>query len=456
MTDAHKLPAAIQWHEGMLLAPQHFQQLSLRQEELLHYHLATTVPFHWGIKKLKVDETLLIDGTLRILELEAVMPDGLVVSHHSEDEENLETDLTPYAEKMKQKPLTVHLSVPVKKIGIAHTKGTLPRFHSAEGDAVPDENTGDQGPPIPRLKPILSLLITEKDSEIPSQKYTTFPLLKIIYKNEIFISLTDFITPALTVPLNSPVGEICSSVARRLREKSVFLSEKINASASMVQGASILETKLLIRSLVSALPHFEAVLNTGKSHPYPLYLSLCMLVGSLASLGTSLIPPVLPKYDHNDLRATYEPAKEFIFRMIDEGILESHTAISFDVEKGVFSLKLKHEWIHEDELVIGVRGGPGIAENDLVNWIEESLIGSVVKIEEMKSTRVLGAERNKIERDGELVPVKGVILFSVKKTNADKERTFIEPDEILQIFNPSDFREERAPSEIILYVRNKS
>src|SRR5262249_28543467 len=49
---ARDLPAAIQWYEGMLLAPQHFQQSSLRQEALLAYHLAALSPYHWGVSRL--------------------------------------------------------------------------------------------------------------------------------------------------------------------------------------------------------------------------------------------------------------------------------------------------------------------------------------------------------------------------------------------------------------------
>src|SRR5436190_1813629 len=48
-TTAREVPGAIQWHEGMLLAPQHFQWLSLRQETLLQYHASAISPFHWGV-----------------------------------------------------------------------------------------------------------------------------------------------------------------------------------------------------------------------------------------------------------------------------------------------------------------------------------------------------------------------------------------------------------------------
>ena len=82
-TDAHDLPEAIQWHEGMLLAPHHFQQLALRQEQLLHYHTMMMQPFSWGIRKLRIDQVLLTAGTYRVLELEAREPLPFSLFGHS-------------------------------------------------------------------------------------------------------------------------------------------------------------------------------------------------------------------------------------------------------------------------------------------------------------------------------------------------------------------------------------
>ena len=35
--NAYEIPDAIQWHEGLLLTPQHFQQMSARHEALVQY-----------------------------------------------------------------------------------------------------------------------------------------------------------------------------------------------------------------------------------------------------------------------------------------------------------------------------------------------------------------------------------------------------------------------------------
>src|SRR5438105_14027397 len=99
MAGAYELPEAIQWHEGMLLSPQHFQQLSLRQEELMAYHLTMVSPFHWAVTHLKHDPVLLVSGTYRITELEGIVPDGLGISRSGQAGAAVEVDLPPFADR---------------------------------------------------------------------------------------------------------------------------------------------------------------------------------------------------------------------------------------------------------------------------------------------------------------------------------------------------------------------
>ncbi len=451
MSDARDIPMAIQWHEGMLLAPQHFQQLSVRNEELLVYHLACSAPFHWGIRKFKPDQTLLREGIFRIQEIEAVMPDGLIVCHSVEDQKELRLDLSPYEAEMRHGTVTVHLAVPAKKgADGASAKGMLPRFDSLEGKPVADENTGESAVSIPRFGPRITLLVTDT----PSKKYSSFPLSKIHYKDDM-IHPADYVPPMLQVAAGSPVWEICDSLARRLREKAWFLSEKISAPSSPAAGPMILESKLLIRSMVSALPFFESILHTGKSHPYPLYLALTRIVGSIASLGSGLVPPVLSPYNHNDIIFSFREAADYVNRIISEAIAESHTPVLFKRENSVFSLELKEEWM-AGRLIVGARVRRGTDENQLTGWMRECLIGSESLIESMKIRRILGAARRKTESDGQLVPLRGTVLFSVDTGTAGGEgEIFIRPNEKLKIFRSSDRGNEHMPTELILYVRNK-
>ncbi len=89
----------IEWHEGMLLSPQHFQQLSARLDSLVGWQTLAAAPFSWGIRRLAFDNGLLPTGLLRVLELEAILPDGTAVQYSAANPEHgtLELSLTPYA-----------------------------------------------------------------------------------------------------------------------------------------------------------------------------------------------------------------------------------------------------------------------------------------------------------------------------------------------------------------------
>ncbi len=443
MINSRDIPEAIQWHEGMLLAPQHFQQMSLRNEELLHYHTHLAAPYHWGVVHLKVDPVLLVNGTFRIAELEAVMPDGLVVSHYAYDGQDIEVDLTAYTDDIKQAPVTIQLAVAANKNPTGDSRAGLARMESVEGPSISDANTGEDELRIPRLKPRLSLLVTEK----PPKKYSTFPIARIAYTNESF-SQTDYIPPTLSVPVKSEVGKLCADIAKRLREKAAFLSQSLRSPSLALNAPLILENKHLIQSLVGTLPQFEAILYSGVSHPFPLYLSLCMLTGHVAAVSPSMVPPILTPYDHNDLLATFSQAQKFIFRAIDEGILEKYTAIPMQEENGEFTLMLQKKWVGT-LLTIGVRAQPGMATDLVMDWLNEAVIGSESQIPSMQEKRILGPKRQKVEKVDEFVPAQDVLIASIKV-----DSKFIMPEEVLHIFN-HDSSAAQKPAEIVLYVKKQ-
>lgn len=441
MVDFRKIPQAIQWHEGMLLAPQHFQQSNLRSEELLSYHMASTAPFYWGIRRLKIDQALLVGGVLRVLNLEAVMPDGLIAVHEHEQDGPLEIDISGCTEEVRLVPITIHLAVP--EIVLSGFKGALSRYESVEGNNTYDSNTGEGELQIPRLKPCLTLLNTES----PPKKYSSFPLARVSYKEEAFI-LTDFVPPILSVPVNSPLGEMGSQIARRIREKAAYLADQ-SCSPAMTSGSSLLqETKSMIHSLVSALPQFEAVLNTGLAHPFVLYRALCSLVGQLAYLGNGLVP-VLDSYNHNDLQKNFEQCREYIIRMVEEGVSETYSTIPFQLQEDIFSVEFSGDWMGRS-VFLGVRVPSGISEKEVGLWIEKSWIGSESKIPEMREKRILGAERQLRDAETDITIGRGTVLFRLII-----DPKFIVPNEVIQLFNTAEPQSPSQPREILLYIKNR-
>jgi len=113
----------------------------------------------------------------------------------------------------------------------------------------------------------------------------------------------------------------------------------------------------------------------------------------------------------------------------------------------MFSLMFDGAWLTR-RLVLGMRTSTGATEKETIAWGEECLIGSESMIGVMRNKRIRGSQREFVEKDQELVPVRGVVLFALR---ADAE--FIKPGEALQILNFSERGRASSPLEIVLYVK---
>ncbi|CAN99519.1 hypothetical protein sce9346 [Sorangium cellulosum So ce56] len=436
-----EVPAAVQWHDGMLLSPQHFQEAARRSERLLDYHLGQLHPFHYGVHHLEIDAGLLASGTLRVLEVEAVLPDHLVVHHTARDPE-LQVDLKPHAAELAAGPLTAYLAVPKEHLGGAATGGDLARYRSIEGAPVPDDNTGEEPLPIPRLVPVARLLV----AAAPPARFVCLPVAELRREGEAFVR-TEYLPPSMTVPLTSPLGAMCGQITARLREKALRLADRLSAHSRSKERDVLEELRRQIHALVTALPPFEVVLGTGRSHPYALYLALSSLVGHLAALARMPVPPVLPAYQHDDLRVTFSTARDHVFRLVDEGILESFTAHPFDFGEGRYLVEFQRRFAGRPVLV-AVRGRRGAQEKDVVSWVEGALIGSARRAREMQQSRVLGAGRRRVDRHGDLIAPAGTVLFELEPSSP-----YLDLGEPLLIFNTGDPSAAAGPAELVLYVK---
>ena len=439
---ANDIPDAIQWHEGLLLTPQHFQQLTLRHESLVHYSTSLSTPFCWGLRRFKHDTISLPAGKFVVQELEAVMPDGLLVCHDSLEAANaLEVDLTKHADKMLDQPVTIYLAVVADGNGGSNDELNKYEPFKRKRDNAP----GGNGHDIYCLRPRLSLLVRD----VP-KKFIGFPLARVSHK-ESFSLDEKFIPPLLAIPIQSTAGEadvvaaarlaeMCSGMAKKIRKRAMYLADEERTAAQGTASRSDVTSRIML-SLVAGLPAFEAMLKIGVAHPLTVYLALCAVAGQLTVLGKEMLPPSFDAYDHNDLYATFKPLLDFIRRSLDEGVPLAYKSFPFVFEEGVFQLHFDGSWTNK-RLALGIRRPHGMSDDHLIKWGESCLIASQGRLEAIRENRIRGAVRKHVERMGDVVPGKGVALFSL---TADEE--FIKPDEMLQIFNDGS-----RPAEIVLHV----
>lgn len=431
---------AIQWHEGMFLSPQHFQQADLRNQQLLSYHLQTIAPFHWGVQHLKLDPVVLPSGIIRILEVNAIMPDGFIVTYPSPHQTSvLELNLTALKTSLAQQETIIYLCLPEVSLYQSTVTGDWPRYESVEGGDVIDQNLPDNVIRIPRLLPKLSLIA----GMYPPARYVSIPLTKIGFEDESFV-LKSYIPPCTSSSRTNRLGEQLGNIARRIREKAAYLSEKWQ---NQVGTPLIHETGSLLRPLIQTLPLIEMLYRSDALHPYQIYQKLYEVAGALATLRLGQVPPTFPEYKHHDILESFEPILNWLNITINS-IEKNFSVFLFSHENRLFSLKL-HPSFMSDELLIGLRAPGGMTEAELKDWFNESIIATESHFESARMKRITGAQRRlKHEEDLlDLLPGQGVLVFGVSY-----DSHFITPGEPLMIMNGADSPEKR-PEEICLYIR---
>jgi type VI secretion system protein ImpJ len=441
------IPYAIQWHEGMLLMPQHFQQLSARTEGLIRHLSTLATPYLWGISAFEFDRSALVSGRLRVNRVSALMRDGFWVEAGSDAGIELELDLKQ-ADQPRSGTTMIHLVVPAQ--GTLSTRGDLARFQSFDGEAIADETTGEGAIPIPRLRPRVSLWAGPQ----PPSRFESLPLLEVNQQGETFLE-SGFIPPMLSVSPVSPLGSLCGAATGIVREKTFFLADKLRGGAYREGDAEQMETRARVQSLAAGLPLAEAALQSGHAHPFQLYLAMCQLAGHVARVTFSLVPPQFAPYRHDDLRASFLPVTNFIQQSVTEAVVESWKTYPFRFVNQSFELPalaaldqalVSGGTLDDPNLAVALRPAPGQPEESAVLWGEGCLIGSSSSMPRLLSNRVLGVERRLVERMPDLNPPRGVVLFALHSDDGT-----IKPGEGLQLLERSG--DDIRPSEAVLYVR---
>jgi type VI secretion system protein ImpJ len=435
------VPERIVWHEGMLLAPQHFQQAEARVDALVAWYGLAVQPFGWGVRTLGIDSALLHAGIFRVLSLQAILPDGTAVSYSADEAGHgaLELNLAPYADALASAPLNVYLTLPLGRS--LRDQGVPARFRSVASPPVEDEVSEAVATDVPRLVPNLGIAA----GAVPSGLYSHLRLGTVFKDNEL-IKPGPELPPLLEVPKDSALWERIAGFAGQLRAKAAFLAKQTAVPSSKAEDRlAYLEHKDRLRNLLAGLPTIEAVLRTPQLHPYPLYLALCGLMGPLSMLKPGALPPVPPAYDHADPLATLSPLLDGLQDALRE-VSQDYRELKFEFRHGAFELVLQPDWL-DKRLVVGLRGQP---EKDLLAWMESAIVGSQSAYASLRERRVLGAARSTIEVAEELGvrSSSGYTLFAVQ-TNP----SLTVAGQPLIISNSAESAAAQRPQEVVLFVK---
>ena len=428
----------------MLLTPQHFQQEGARIDTLLAWQTIATNPYGWGVRELLIDEARLSTGTVSVLRLEAILPNGMAVSYDASSAQvqdmELKLELAPWDGEMTQRDVDVYLVLGNTRS--LRQPGQPAMFRGIESAPVEDEVSEALPATVPRMAVNLALMA----DALPSFGYASLRLMTVNKVNEI-VRRGAFLPAMLQVPAEAPMLKRARELATQMRSKALFLARQTAQPSSRTEDRlNLLEQKSRLASLILNLPLLEAVSSCPVVQPLPLYLALCAQLGALTTLRPGAVPLMPPAYDHGDSSAMFDTVLTALSSLVAEVSQEWKTC-TFEFDGKVFALDVQPEWLAGSRIVVGLRGRP---ESEAMQWMRGAAIGSKTVWTSLTDRRVSGAARVKIDVAEELGlrASSGYTLFSIELSEQ-----FIVPDQPLLISNPNESLLAQRPQEVVLFIK---
>lgn len=339
----------INWYEGQFIQPHHFQQAFLLGEERQYYQLRDYLPFFPGVSHVEISEGDCENYALNVVALDCRLPDGTRITfpgnsviesrsfkdHIDEHQGRLDvlialpmiTEMEPNCLRFNQTPMG----------------GVKYRYVSKMvevNDVVSGSNP--QQVEVKLLNP--KILFSDestygydciKIAQVErSAKYGSTPKLK-----------REFVPPTIALQSSPFLLHIMRETANRLVAKNRILRAywKNRNTAAMMKARDALK----VQSVAAATNGFVQLTSADRIHPFPVYVKMAEIIGTLSIYTDSDDHVELPPYDHNDLGACFQKAEQCIVHllaMLEEQTFESRV---FEPKDNMLLCPMEAQWFEE-------------------------------------------------------------------------------------------------------------
>ena len=438
----------VQWYDGMLLTPQHFQQNDLYWHRQQYYQRQQQHPYYWGVLQLQLNSALIEQGRVQIEALHAVLPDGFTVQVHSSDSQDSQADqltrsIEDHPDLERQGWVRLHLVVPKRNLHIATDRSRVRRFSVVERVGVVDESAQDQHSiSIMRLQPKLSLW----PGDVAPKQYESIALCEVERTASGRFQLRHFHPPMLRLSASQFLQ------ARGLDSLLKRLMVSIRAKADQLYSLQQIE-RLNLHTLTASLPALEIMLASGGAHPFSVYLQLANLYGQLCALSANPIPRTPSPYQHDHCVGQFFGLIKAIRQLLRSLQLSVKVYEFKPLGEHSFALMMRPGWAVE-QFVIEIKPQPGQSLQAMENWLDQAQIGSQTLLPTLSRLRSPGAwsQRLNEQQRFQYTHRADAMLFEIRnnriKTDTG-ESAVIHPAQTLVI--TSDNTQLTPPKHILLY-----
>ena len=273
-----KPPSRVIWSEGLLMTPQHMQQLDRFHEERLNARLDAIDREGWGVLACELDMPALDSGMVAVRQFEGVLPDGTPIAFDA-------TSREAPPSRPAEEHLAAHQAVLEVYVGLARThearnnvgatKGGLTRYypttdltHDRYGEAQPQE--------VDVACSNLRILFGDE----PREDYSAIKVAEIRRAADGRLVLADdYIVPCLRASASPVLARLLDGLLTSMnaRRTSLLQSVRQRDDATVEFNAADVTRYLLLATINSYLPVLRHAVVAGDLSAKSVYLLLCEL-----------------------------------------------------------------------------------------------------------------------------------------------------------------------------------
>ncbi|HET8870303.1 MAG TPA: type VI secretion system baseplate subunit TssK [Aquabacterium sp.] len=323
--------AKVLWGEGLFLRPQHFQMQDAYHEWRLAQMSRLLHPYAWGIRSLKIDTDALQNGLLRVIEIQAVMPDGDLYVAPSEDDLPPPISLGSMAVESITE-YTFYLAIAPIRTGGSNMAATSQDANTAVRYYQQALNAGDAYTQATPSEVIVlrksARLLSESE---PRDHLCTLPALRIKRTSTGGFEVdTRFVAPSVCLSA-SP------ALALQLRRLLDVLQAKVDALYGLHREPSknIIEFRSgdvasfwLLHTASSAFASLSHLARHPGLHPERLFEKLLEVAGALLTFSKNHTLAELPAYDHLNPGPCFHRLDQIIRDLLETVISTRYFAIA--------------------------------------------------------------------------------------------------------------------------------
>ncbi|MEF3102334.1 type VI secretion system baseplate subunit TssK [Raoultella terrigena] len=324
------------WSEGVLLAPQQFQQQS-EWESFSRAGLSTLIgAFSWGVERVEFNEALLTSGRIQVQTLRLWLPDGTLIDTQS-------SDLPPEPREValpasgRADSVTVLVALPVMQPGIVNVQtetvpAERPLRYREEWVTIQDA-FGQEEEPMAVARFNLAFRFDHESNDA----WQTCAVARLLRDNQGGWRLDpDFVPPMAMFSASQVLHERLVLLNRQLRSRRLRLMAMRRESNDRMADFAVADVSLFW--LLNALNTHARVLSEYERFPArspeQVWVELARLAGSMLTFSLDRDLDAIPGFDHQVPENTFPPLFELISELLEASLPSRVVAVNMTRQDG--------------------------------------------------------------------------------------------------------------------------